>query len=129
MADELRTIDATNSGIKYAPDVISTIAGLAATDCAGVAGMSGGLVGGIAELLGRKNLTKGVKAEVGTEQAALDLFIIVSFGQNIPAICREVQSAVVRAVESMTDLKVVEVNVYVQGIDFEKDPAEELRVH
>ena len=55
--------------ISYADDVIAIIAGLAATEVSGVAGMSGGVVGGIAELLGRKNLTKGVKVEVGNEEA------------------------------------------------------------
>ena len=62
--------EATNKAgtISYANDVIAIIAGLAATEIAGIAGMSGGISSGIAELLGRKNLTKGVKVEVGTEK-------------------------------------------------------------
>ena len=65
--------------ISYANDVIAIIAGLAATEIAGISGMSGGITSGIAEMLGRKNLTKGVKVEVGTEETAIDLNVIVDF--------------------------------------------------
>ncbi len=51
--------------IRIADEVVSIIAGLAATELDGIAGMSAGLVGGIAEILGRKNFAKGVKVEVG----------------------------------------------------------------
>ena len=58
--------------IRIADEVVGIIAGLAATEVEGVAGMSGGVVGGIAELLGRKNFAKGVKVEVGEKEAAVD---------------------------------------------------------
>ena len=61
MADEQRT---SLGELKIANEVVGIIAGLAATEIEGVAGMSGGLAGGIAEMLGRKNLSKGVKVEV-----------------------------------------------------------------
>lgn len=51
--------------VRIADDVVAVIAGLAATEVEGVAGMSGGIAGGITEMLGRKNLSKGVKVEVG----------------------------------------------------------------
>src|SRR3569832_2638706 len=63
--------------IQIAPEVIEVIAGLATVEVQGVAGMSGGFAGGIAELLGRKNLSKGVKVEVGQREAAVDVSIIV----------------------------------------------------
>ena len=73
--------DGTGLGaIKIADEVVSIIAGLAATEIDGIAGMSGGVVGGIAEMLGRKNFSKGVKVEVGEREAAVDLFIIVKYG-------------------------------------------------
>jgi uncharacterized alkaline shock family protein YloU len=108
--------------LRIANEVVAVIAGLAATEVEGVAGMSGGIAGGIAEMLGRKNLAKGVKVEVGEEQAAVDLFTIVEYGVHIPSIALKIQENVKRAIESMTGLEVVEVNVHVQGVHF---PAEE----
>lgn len=104
--------------IRIADEVVSIIAGLAATDVEGVDGMSGGLVGGIAEMLGRKNFSKGVKVEVGEQEAAVDLYLIVKYGVRIPDIALSVQENVKKAIESMTGLHVVEVNVHVQGVGF-----------
>ncbi|MEG1996977.1 MAG: Asp23/Gls24 family envelope stress response protein, partial [Clostridiales bacterium] len=59
--------------IKIANDVVATIAGLAASEVPGIAGMSGGITGGIAEMLGRKNLTKGIKVEVSEQEAEIDI--------------------------------------------------------
>lgn len=111
--------------IRIADEVVGIIAGLAATEIAGVAGMSGGLVGGIAEMLGKKNLSKGVKVEVGEKEAAVDLYLIVEYGIRIPDIALKVQENVKRAIESMTGLDVVEVNVHVQGVGFSQDSKEE----
>lgn len=104
--------------LRIANEVVGVIAGLAATEVEGVAGMSGGLAGGIAEMLGRRNLSKGVKVEVGEEQAAIDLFVIVEYGVRIPDVAWKIQENVKRAIEGMTGLEVVEVNVHVQGVNF-----------
>lgn len=104
--------------IRIADEVVKVIAGLAAIEVKGVAGMSGGLAGGIAEMLGRKNLSKGIKVEVGEKEAAVDVFIIVDFGSRIPEVAAEIQQKVKSAVERMTGLAVVEVNVNVQGVTF-----------
>lgn len=106
-----------SGSIRIADEVVSIIAGLAATEVPGVAGMSGGIAGGIAEMLGRRNLSKGVKVEVGEKEAAIDLFIIVEYGVRIPEVALRIQEAVKRAVESMTGLTVVEANVHVQGVN------------
>ncbi len=111
--------------IKIADEVVGIIAGLAASETAGIAGMSGGVVGGIAELLGRKNLSKGVKVEVGEKEAAIDLFVVVEFGSKINEVARVVQENVKSAVENMTGLKVVEINVHVQGVIFQKEEEKE----
>ena len=86
--------------------------------------------GGIAEKLGRKNFAKGVKVEVGEKEAAGDLFIIVKYGVRIPDIALAVQENVKQAIETMTGLSVVEVNVHVQGVGFpeENAKADEVRV-
>ena len=111
--------------VRVADEVVSVIAGLAATDIEGIAGMSGGLVGGIAEMLGRKNLSKGVKVEVGEREAAVDLYIIVKFGVRIPEVALNVQERVKEAIEQMTGLKVVAVNVHVQGVATEEPEKKE----
>ncbi|MBO8137296.1 MAG: Asp23/Gls24 family envelope stress response protein [Desulfotomaculum sp.] len=111
--------------IRIADDVVGIIAGLAATEVPGVAGMSGGLGGGIAEMLGRKNLSKGVKVEVGEKEAAVDLYVIVNFGVRIPEVAAAIQSNVKQAIEGMTGLTVVEVNIHVQGVVFPNEEKEE----
>lgn len=111
--------------IKIADDVVGVIAGLAATEVEGVAGMSGGIVGGIAEILGRKNLSKGVKVEVGEKEAAVDLYMIVNYGVRIPDVAWNVQENVKKAIENMTGLSVVEVNIHIQGVSFSPSAKEE----
>ena len=116
--------------IRIADEVVSIIAGLAATEVEGIAGMSGGIAGGIAEMLGRKNFAKGVKVEVGEKEAAVDLYIIVKYGVRIPDVALAAQENVKQAIENMTGLSVVEVNIHVQGVGFpdEEDKTEEVRV-
>ena len=123
--------DGVLGAIRIADEVVSIIAGLAATEIDGIAGMSGGLVGGIAEMLGKKNFSKGVKVEVGEKETAVDLYIIVKYGVRIPDIALSVQENVKKAIENMTGLKVVEVNIHVQGVGFdeEEDEEDEVRVH
>ncbi|MGQ9512055.1 Asp23/Gls24 family envelope stress response protein [Thermodesulfitimonas sp.] len=113
--------------VRIANEVVGIIAGLAATEVPGIAGMSGGIAGGIAELLGRKNLAKGVKVEVGEREAAIDLFVAVDYGVRIAEVAAQVQAAVKRAVEEMTGLAVVEVNVHVQSVVFPEEHKEEER--
>lgn len=111
--------------VKIADEVVAIIAGMAATEVNGVAGMSGGIVGGIAEFVGKKSPSKGVKVEVGEKEAALDLYVIVEFGVRIPEIAHEVQQNVKKAIENMTGLTVVEVNVHIQGVSFPQEIKEE----
>ncbi|WP_034638879.1 Asp23/Gls24 family envelope stress response protein [Desulfofalx alkaliphila] len=111
--------------IRVADDVVGIIAGLAATEIPGVAGMSGGIGGGIAEMLGRKNLSKGVKVEVGEREAAVDLHVIVEFGVRIPEVAASIQTNVKHAIEGMTGLKVVEVNIHIRGVVFPDEKGEE----
>ncbi|MED4602406.1 Asp23/Gls24 family envelope stress response protein [Paenibacillus validus] len=113
--------------IQIAPEVIEIIAGMATIEVPGVAGMSGGFAGGIAELLGRKNLSKGVKVEVGQREAAIDVSVVIEFGTRIPEVASGVQQNVKHAIESMTGLSVVQVNVHIHDVIFkgaEKPPEE-----
>ena len=129
--NELINNDTNEFGsVKISEDVVATIAGIAASEIEGVAGMSGGITGGIADILGMKNTSKGVKVEVGDKQAAIDLYIIVDYGTKIKELGEKIQENVKKTVETMTGLEVVEVNVFVQGVNFAKktDPEDEPRV-
>jgi uncharacterized alkaline shock family protein YloU len=76
---------------------------------------------GITEFVGKKNPSKGVKVEVGEKEAAVDVFVIVEFGVRIPEVAHEIQRSVKKAIESMTGLTVVEINVHIQGVAFPND--------
>ena len=107
-----------NNNIKIADDVVAVIAGKAVSEISGVANMAGGFAGGISEVLsGKKNLAKGIKVDVGEKETKIDVNIIVEYGTRIPDVAYEIQTKVKKAVETMTGLKVVEVNVHVQGVN------------
>lgn len=108
----------TSGTITYANEVIAIIAGAAANEIDGVAGMcSNGL-----EIFSRnKNITKGVRVELGTEEVAIDIYLTVEYGTPIQTAAGNVQDNVRKAVESMTGLHVVRVDVHVQGVSFEKE--------
>ncbi|MCF6095304.1 Asp23/Gls24 family envelope stress response protein [Microaerobacter geothermalis] len=110
----------TEGTVRIADDVVALIASIAASDTHGVAGMSGGITEGLAKRVSGKNVHKGVSVEVGNVETAIDLRIIVKYGEKIDEVCRRLQENVKDAVESMTGLKVVEVNVKVEGVEFEK---------
>ncbi|NPV70866.1 MAG: Asp23/Gls24 family envelope stress response protein [Firmicutes bacterium] len=118
----------TEGNVRISDDVVAVIAGMSCTEVEGVAGMSGGLVGDLSEILGKKNFSKGVKVEVGEKEAAIDLFVVVDYGVRIPEVAQRVQENVKTAVEIMTGLKVVEVNVHVHGVAFNPGEQEEARV-
>ncbi len=104
--------------ITYANEVVAIIAGLAANEVEGIAGMCS-VSGNI--LSKNRNVTKGVKVEIGTEEAAVDLYVIVEYGTPIQRASMDAQENVRKAIESMTGLHVVRVDVHVQGVSFEKE--------
>ena len=78
--------------VSFAPDVIATIANLAASDVEGVTGLGGGFADSLTGILGgKKSYTKGVRVEVGQEEAAVDVVINVKYGSKIQLVCAEVQ--------------------------------------
>lgn len=108
--------------IKISDDVVAVIAGKAVADAPGVFAMAGGFAGGISEVLsGKKNLSKGIKVDVGEKETKIDVNIIVDYGVRIPDIAFDIQNRVKSAVEGMTGLKVTAVNVHVQGVNTEAD--------
>lgn len=114
--------DVINTGsVNISDEVVSTIASLAASGINGVVGMVSSISGGFAELLGKKNLSKGVKVSVNERKATLDLAIIVEYGAKIPDVAWEIQEKVKSEVEAMTGLDVVAVNVSVEGVNVPKE--------
>lgn len=113
------------NGIRISEEVVAQIAGKAASEVTGVAGMSGGIVGGLSEMLGKKNFSKGVKVQVGEKETTIDLYIIVEYGARIPDIAWEIQNKVKTVVENMTGLKVVDINIHVQGLNLPKEEQKE----
>ena len=107
------------SNIIYSNEVVSIIAGVAASEVEGIASMVNAPNGG---LLGKnRNVTKGVKVEIGTEEASVDLYVTAEYGKPIQKAAHEVQESVRKAIEEMTGLHVVRVDVHVQGVSFEKE--------
>jgi Uncharacterized protein conserved in bacteria len=121
----MMTEDVLGGNIRISDDVVATIAGMAALETPGIAGMSGGISEGLAKRLSGKNVQKGVSVEVGQLEAAIDLRVIVQFGIPIQSVCRQLQDNVRQAVENMTGLHVVEVNVKVEGVAFKDEEKEE----
>lgn len=101
-----------------ADGVVEKIAAVAARDVLGVHAMGSGLArtfGAVRDRVpgGGKSITRGVKAEVGEVQTALDLEIVVDYGVSISNVARAVRENVIAAVERMAGLEVVEVNISV----------------
>ena len=133
--DDIKKIGSTEEpyldigSVRIADDVIASIAGIAAMETVGVVGMSSGLIGGMAELIGKRNPAKGVKVQVGAREVAVDVYIIVEYGLRIPDVALQVQEKIKEAIETATGMSVVEVNVHVQGVGFSQgDTDEELKV-
>jgi uncharacterized alkaline shock family protein YloU len=108
--------------IRISSEVIAVIAGIVSNDIPGIAGMSGGLVGGIAEKLGRKDLTKGIKVQVNGDKVVIDMNVIAEYGTSIVEATDKLKKATRSSVEKSTGLKVEAVNINVQGINI---PSEE----
>lgn len=116
--------EGSENTIKIANDVVATIAGIAASEINGVVGMSGGIVGGLGEMLGRKQLTKGVKVEIKEDVAFIDISIIVEYGSKIPEVAKQIQDNVKESVVTMTGLEIGAVNVNIQGVAFPQQEEE-----
>lgn len=107
--------------IQIADEVIAIIAGTAALEIEGVAGMIGNFAGGIIEKIGKKNLAKGVTVTVENNEVTVLLSLMIRFNYKIQEVTLEVQKRVKTAIETMTGLTTVAVNINVVGLEFEKE--------
>ena len=104
--------------IHISEEVLAAITAAAALDVEGVSGLAANLGSDIAELLGKKNLAKGVHVRMEDDKVEVELSVLMGYGHTIPEIGRAIQDGVKSAIESMTGLEVSVVNVSVAGITF-----------
>ncbi len=102
--------------VKIADEVVAVIAGISATEVDGVASMAGTGTNEFIGKLGGKNLSKGVKVEVDEEHVTAALTLNMKYGYSIPEVSAKVQERVRTAIETMTGLTVLEVNIRIAGV-------------
>ena len=103
--------------IEVFPTVVGAIAGHAAVECYGIMGMAArGLRDGVATLLRRENVHRGVEVREVEGQLAIDVYVIVQYGVRITEVALNLKRAVRFEVERSTGVPVAEVNVFVQGV-------------
>ena len=106
---------------KIADEVVAIIAGLAATEVSGVDSMAGNITNELVGKLGMKNLSKGVKVDVTEEHVSVDLSLNMKYGYNIPKVSEMVQEKVKSAIENMTGLTVLDVNIKIAGVNLAEE--------
>lgn len=106
--------------VQIADEVVAIIAGLAATEVEGVDSMAGNITNELVGKLGMKNLGKGVKVDVTEEHVSVDLSLNIRYGYNIPSVSEQVQEKVSTAIENMTGLTVLDVNVKIAGVNMDE---------
>lgn len=120
MGDNYISCKAENGSINISEDVISTMVRTVITEIDGVAGISNTAGAELAELIGIKTVSKGIKVQIVDDTIKVDAVILVRYGCNIVNVAKEVQNSVTEAVQAITGIDKAEVNVHVSGVAFEK---------
>jgi uncharacterized alkaline shock family protein YloU len=116
--------------------VVTKVAAIAARETSGVYDLGGGAaraLGSVSERVGvtmSDERSRGVSVEVGEREAAVDLTIMVEYGESIPQVAEAVRGNVIKRIEGITGLSVAEVNIVVNDLHFPGDdqPQQESRV-
>jgi uncharacterized alkaline shock family protein YloU len=114
--------------------VVTKVASIAAREVPGVHELGGGVARAVGSLTQRAGVgdqrTQGVSVEVGQREAAVDLTLVIEYGESIPQVSEAVRENVIKRVEGITGLSVTEVNIAVNDLYFPGDeaPAEPPRV-
>ena len=127
--------DSGQGSTTIADAVVTKVAGIAAREVAGVHELGGGAARAIGTVTQRVGIgderTQGVTVEVGEREAAVDLVLVIDYGESIPQVAEAIRTNVVKRVEGITGLSVTEVNIAVNDLFFPGDddqPDEEPRV-
>lgn len=124
MAEDRRGFKIKEDGlgeVQVAEEVVTIIAGLAATEVEGVCSMAGNITKDLVSRLGMKNLSKGVRIEVEDGHITVHVAINISYGYAIPEVSSKVQEKVKAAIENMTGLEVASVNVRIVDVDMKAE--------
>ena len=106
-----------NGNVMISEDVIATIVAHAISDVEGIVGLNTKVGADIADFIGKKNWGKGVKVVITEEDAlVIDCNVTISYGHSVVSVAKAAQEAITGAVESMTGVKILSVNVNVCGI-------------
>ncbi len=125
--EQQNTQQENRNHLTYDDEVIKKIAALATIETDGILGMSGSFFQGMKETFGREeSITKGIRADVGEKQVAIDLEVYVEYGKSIPAIYKDIKESVARNIHQMTGLELVEFNMNVDDV-FTREEFEENR--
>ena len=106
--------------IKIANDVLAKIAGFAALECYGIAGMAGPGLPGVSQLLSRDKLQKGVKIRSNNHEVEVDLYVIVEFEINMAEVAKNLMSKTKYILEKSAGVKTKRIDVHVQGVKLRK---------
>jgi uncharacterized alkaline shock family protein YloU len=121
LEDDASDLFDSSDNMMITDEAIAVMAGVATSEVRGVAGMSGGFAGGLAEVFGRRNLSKGVKVVTKNDTTTVDLYVIVKYGYRIPDLAYEIQETVKSTIENLSGIEVDAVNIHIQGIDYSED--------
>lgn len=113
--------------VKISEEVVEVLADKAVREIDGVAGLTAGLLGNVADMFGKKTGAKGVDVDIKENTAAITVHVVIKFGCRIPEIAWRIQEAVKNTVESMTNLEITKVNVFVDGVKFIEECAPEIQ--
>lgn len=106
--------------IKIAEDVVQTVAGMAVAEVKGITVVNS-LTDGFVEKFVKKNYGKGVRVLMGEGDVCIDIHVVVDYGLKIPDVAWELQETVKKNIETMTNLTCSKVNIFVEGINLEKE--------
>ena len=106
--------------VQIADEVVAIIAGLAATEVDGVDSLAGNMSNELIGKLGMKNLSKGVKVDITEAHVSVNVSMNLKYGYSIPSVCEKVQERVKTAIENMTGLTVLDVNIKIAGVNVEE---------
>ena len=120
MNDNYITCQEENGSINISEDVIYSLVRTSVSEAEGVAGLANTAGGELAELLGLKTVTKGVKVQLNDNQIVVDVIITVMYGFNIVKVAQDVQEKIVNVIQATTGFENPQVNVHVSGLAFEK---------
>lgn len=112
--------DKSMGRVEIAPDVIEVITGIAASEIDGISSMRGNFAMGVAERLGKKSHSKGVKVELTDKGVLIDLYVVIKFGVSIPEVAEKVQQNIRQTLKNMTALEINEINVHIEGIQMDE---------